>query len=424
MVNLLEEWKAACQARQQKKIDIGYDNDNKYGSLNRGDKLYQDDYDGYSGRRINVLATQKFPTGYASCPPNSSSSGSSSSGGTINMHLQNTFRFTSPGYMDPTVRFQPKIPIIGNYHSYQTPPETTYNHCETGHGISSNDFPNPLRTNYGPVSLRQSSINSQLQHYPENQRLYPESIRQFQDYSKSYQDSRSYTMPSRPLPVVNVLHEHRLYGTDVNSRLHQMYQDDSRTSEDVVSQRIMMDIPRQYIESQRTDNIRPNFGGVESPRTFHDSLFAEKQRQQYPDSVRQMDGPRPPPNSFQRPPLLTQRSLTEPSRMYKELDNDDGGFQRQDLRFTETKGESSTCRIYNPNHLKGGRSLSVEVQFVAGPPPPREMIPLQGAPGPPLPPPPPQGSPRPLIARGLQSNMHRLPSNSIVHYKKSQGAFT
>lgn len=391
MTNILQEWKAACQARQQKQTET--QDQGKWTSPGRGGKLYPEEYENYQGRRINAVDTQRFPTGYSPCPPNSA----------INIHLQNTYRMSAPIYGDQT-RIQPRVPLIGNYHPYPQPTEP-YNHLDDhmGHPLTSNDPSNPLRTNYPQVMLRQSSINSQLQHYSENQRLYPESMRQFSDFSRSYQDPRGYP---RAMPNVNIPHEHRLFGPEVNNRSYQVYEDDSRQSES------MGEMARQYHEPQRADNMRQN---VEEQRMYHERLI-EKQRS-FGDSPRQVEGPRGS-QPFQRPPLLTQRTLQEPSRVYRDLESDGNGFPGQE-RFSEASQEGSAGRVYNPNHFKQGRSLSVEVQYVAGPPPPREMIPLQGGPGPP------QGSPRPLVARGLQANMHRLPpSNSVAHFRKPQGAFT
>lgn len=397
MAHLVEEWKAAVLARQQKKTEAC--EMDKWSLPGRGGKFYQEDYENYSGKRVNLLAAQRFPPGYPPCPPNDS----------LNIHLHNSFRINPSPYVDPS-RMQPRIPIVGNYHPYQ-PPSDSYSNCDGGHPLSTKEPLNPLRSNYSQVLLRPSSLNSQLQHYPENQRLNPESIRQFSDFSRTYQDQRQYQI-SRTIPTVNVLHEHRLYGSDVNSRTHQMYPDNSRQTEDV--QRMMVELPRQYLDAQRPDNMRPSFGSVDSQRMYPERLL-EKQRQ-YSDGARQLEGPRAAA-SFQKPPLLTQRSIPETPRVYRELENDEGCFQRSE-RFSESPQDGTTRRVYNPGHFKGGRSLSVEVHYLAGPPAPREMIPLQGAPGPP------QGSPRPLVARGLQTNMHRLPANSVVHFRKPQGAFT
>lgn len=166
--------------------------------------------------------------------------------------------------------------------------------------------------------------------------------------------------------------------------------------------------PTPYHDPQRLNEnsrILP-----ENQRIYHERLL-ENQRQ-YTDTRGIDPGQRTHPQ-FQRPPLLTQRSFQEPTRIYRDLDNEEcyRGFQ-------DSMPDGSSPRVHNQTHFKMGRSLSVDVQYVAGPPPPREMIPLQGAPGPP------QGSPRPMVARGLQMNMHRLPANSVVQFRKPRGAFT
>ncbi|KAL0275411.1 UNVERIFIED_CONTAM: hypothetical protein PYX00_003265 [Menopon gallinae] len=351
LAGLLQEWKAASMARQQKKAEALQEQE-KWSSPARS-VTYADDYGSYPLRGVSSVDTQRFPTGYSPCPPNAG----------IGIHLQNAFR--APPFADQA-RMQPRPPYA--YHPYQPGPEAL-NHCEDapGHPLTTGEPPNPLRANY-PV--RQMTPH----HYHENQRLYPG---QYPDSPRTYVEPRSYTLP-RVMPTVNVLHDQRVYVQEGRP----FYQD---ARQNVV-------IPYQ---DQRPDVQRV----LPEQKIYHERMM----------EVRTFDGQRPHV-TFQRPPLLAQRSFQEPPRIYRDLDAEEC-FQRQE-RFDQ---DGASPR--GPN-FKMGRSVSVDVQYVAGPPPPREIIPLQGAPGPP------QGSPRPLTARGLQMNMHRLPSNSVVQFRKSRGAFT
>ncbi|KAK6641166.1 hypothetical protein RUM44_012875 [Polyplax serrata] len=399
MTSLVKAWKAACLARQQQQQqqqNISASEQEQWMSPGRSGKPYQEDYHSYPGKRVNVIATQRFPTGYTSCPPSNN----------MNLHLQNSYRVTSP-YVDQP-RMQPRIPVIGNYHPFQ-PPLESYNSIDPGQQFAPSDPLNAPHPNSSQILLRQSSLPSQVQvqHYPENQRLYSESIRQFSDFSRTYQDPRPYQI-TRPLPTINVLYEHRMFGSDVNNRPHPIYQDDARKPDEV--QRVVGDMPRQYMDAAAAQTVRPSLGNVKDQRIYHERLF-DKQRQ-YIDGPRPMEGPRAPVN-FQQPPLFAL-----PQRVCRESEGPESSFPGHQGRFPGSTEEASTYRPYNPSHFKGGRSLSVEVHYLAGPPPPREMIPLQGAPGPP------QCSPRPQVPRGLQPNMHRLPNNSAIHFRKPQGAFT
>lgn len=401
----MKEWRAACQARQQRKNGPAVNEQENWPSPVRG-KTYVDDYGSYQNRVLTAVDTQRFPTGYSQVPPNNS----------INIHLQNSFRSVAPPYADQPRMQLPRPPFPNpNFHPYQPQPEAI-NHSDesAGHPLSTSEPPNPLRTNYPPqILMRQSSMNSQIQHYPsENQRLYNENIRQFPDSPRAYPDQRPYTVP-RNIQTINVLHEQRLYLQDGGNRPYpdvRNYQDGPRQP-NLDQQRMMMGPPYHDPQNPR---ILPD-----NQRIYHERLL-ENQRQ-YPDNTRSMGNPvdaqqRPHPQ-FQRPPLLAQRSFQEPSRIYRDLDNEEQCFQRQ---FSDSLPDGTSPRVHNqpPPHFKMGRSLSVDVQYVTCPPPPREMIPLQGAPGPP------QGSPRPMVARGLQMNMHRLPANSVVQFRKPRGAFT